>query len=145
MELMNHVFHDVLDKYVIVFIGDILIYSKSEEEHPDYLHLVLQHLREKQLYAKFSNCAFWLQQMAFLGHLVSAKGIEVVQGKVKSVVDWETPKNVANIRSFLGLAGYYRRFIENFSRISAPMTRLTQKGLKFEWPDECEKSFQGLR
>ncbi|XP_043714705.1 uncharacterized protein LOC122663064 [Telopea speciosissima] len=125
MELMNRVFHDVLDKYVIVFIDDILIYSKSEEEHADHLRLVLQRLREKQLYAKFSKCEFWLQQVAFLGHLVSAKGIEVDPGKVKLVVDWETPKNVADIRSFLGLASYYRRFIENFSRISALMRRLT--------------------
>ncbi|XP_043687903.1 uncharacterized mitochondrial protein AtMg00860-like [Telopea speciosissima] len=129
---MNRVFHDVLDKYIIMFIDNILVYSKSEEEHVDHLRFVLQRLREKQLYAKFSKCNFWLQQVAFLGHLVSAKGIEVDPGKVQSVVDWETPKNVADIRSFLGLAGYYRRFIKNFSKISTPMTRLTQKGVKFE-------------
>ncbi|XP_043701128.1 uncharacterized protein LOC122651694 [Telopea speciosissima] len=102
------------DKNVIIFIDDILVYSKSEEEHTDHLRLVLQCLREKQLYAKFSKCEFWLQQVAFLGHLVSGKGIEVDPGKVKSVVDWVTPKSVVDIHSFLGLAGYYRRFIENF-------------------------------
>ncbi|XP_043705410.1 uncharacterized mitochondrial protein AtMg00860-like [Telopea speciosissima] len=119
---MNRVFQDVLDKYVIVFIDDILVYSKSEEEHADHLRFVLQRLWEKQMYAKFSKCEFWLQQVAFLGHLVSAKGIEVDPGKVQSIVNWETPKNVADIRSFLGLASYYRRFIENFSKISTRMT-----------------------
>ncbi|XP_043710324.1 uncharacterized mitochondrial protein AtMg00860-like [Telopea speciosissima] len=142
---MNRVFHDDLDKYVIVFINDILVYSKSEEEHTDHLRFVLQRLREKQLYAKFSKCDFWLQQVAFLGHLVSTKGIEVDPGKVQSVVDWETPKNVADIHSFLGLAGYYRRFIDIFSKISAPMTRLTQKGVKFEWSDDYKKNFQELK
>ncbi|XP_043693049.1 uncharacterized mitochondrial protein AtMg00860-like [Telopea speciosissima] len=122
MELLNWVFHDVLDKYIIVFIDDILIYSKSEEEDVDHLRLVLQCLRHKQLYAKFSECDLWLHQVAFLGHLVSAKGIKVDPCKVKSVVDWETSKNVADIHSFLGLAGYYRNIIENSSRISAPMT-----------------------
>ncbi|XP_043697268.1 uncharacterized mitochondrial protein AtMg00860-like [Telopea speciosissima] len=138
---MNRVFHDVLDKYVIVFIDETLVYSKSEEEHANHLCLVLLRLREKQLYAKFSKCEFWLQHVAFLGHLVSAKGIEVDPGKVKSIVDWEAPKSVADIRSFLGLAGYYRRFIENFSRILALMTRLTRKGVKLEWSDDCEKRF----
>ncbi|XP_043710365.1 uncharacterized mitochondrial protein AtMg00860-like [Telopea speciosissima] len=128
-------------------LNDLLkkVYSKREEEHADHLRFELQRLREKQLYAKFSKCGFWLQQVAFLGHLVSTKGIEVDPGKVQSVVDWETPKNVADIRSFLGLAGYYRRFIKNFSKISAPMTRLTQKGVKFEWSDEYEKNFQDLK
>ncbi|XP_043725716.1 uncharacterized mitochondrial protein AtMg00860-like [Telopea speciosissima] len=111
-----------------------------EEEHADHLRFVLQRLREKQLYAKFNKCEFWLQQVAFLGHLVSMKGIEVDPGKVQSVVDWEIPKNVADIRSFLGLAGYYRRFIENFSKISTPMTRLTRKGVKFEWSDNVRKT-----
>ncbi|XP_043694175.1 uncharacterized mitochondrial protein AtMg00860-like [Telopea speciosissima] len=97
-------------------------------------------LREKQLYAMFSKSDFWLQQVAFLGHLVSVKGIEVDSGK-----DWETPKNVADIHSFLGLASNYRRFIENFSESSAPMTRLTQKGVKFEWSDDCERNFQELK
>ncbi|XP_043693005.1 uncharacterized mitochondrial protein AtMg00860-like [Telopea speciosissima] len=133
------------DKYVLIFINDILIYFKSEEEHADHLRLVVQHLREKQLYAKFSKCEFWLQQVEFLGHLVSAKVIEVDLSKVKSVVDWETPKNVADIYSFLGLADYYIRFIKNFSMISAPMNRLTHKGVKFKWSNDCEKSFQELK
>ncbi|XP_043725741.1 uncharacterized mitochondrial protein AtMg00860-like [Telopea speciosissima] len=122
MELMNWVFHSVLDMYVIIFIDGILIDSKNEREHVDHLRLVLQRLREKQLYAKFSKCECWLHQVAFLWHIVSANGIEVDPGKVKAMVDWETPKSIADIHSLLGLAGYYRRFIENFLTLSAPMT-----------------------
>ncbi|XP_043717481.1 uncharacterized mitochondrial protein AtMg00860-like [Telopea speciosissima] len=145
MALMNRVFHDVLDKFVIVFIDDILVYSKNEEEHAQHLRFVLQRLREKQLYAKFSICEFWLPQVGFLGHIISARGIEVDPGKVKAVVNWESPKTVTEIRSFLGLAGYYRKFIENFSKIAMPMTQLTRKGAKFEWNEDCENSFQELK
>ncbi|XP_043700088.1 uncharacterized mitochondrial protein AtMg00860-like [Telopea speciosissima] len=127
MELMNRVLQDVLDKCVIVFIDDILVYSKSEEEHAVHLRMVLQRLREKKLYAKYSKCGFWLSQVAFLGHVVLVEGIKVDLGKVKAVMEWEAPKNTGEIRSFLGLAGYYRRFIENFSCITAPMTKLTRK------------------
>ncbi|XP_043700206.1 uncharacterized mitochondrial protein AtMg00860-like [Telopea speciosissima] len=135
--------HDSM--FPATWIRDLERIFESEEEHANHLRFVLQRLREKQLYAKFSKCKFWLQQVAFLGHLVSAKGIEVDPGKVKSVVDWETQKNVVDIHSFLGLADYYRRFIENFSKISAPMTRLTRKGVKFEWLDDCERNFQELK
>ncbi|XP_042497656.1 uncharacterized mitochondrial protein AtMg00860-like [Macadamia integrifolia] len=145
MGLMNRVFHDMLDQYVIVFIDAILIYSKSKEDHANHLRSVLQRLREKQLDAKFSKCEFWSSQVNFLGHIVSARGIEVDPGKVKAVLDWESPKNVSEIRSFLGLAGYYRRFIENCAWISAPMTQLTRKGVKFEWTEESENSFQELK
>ncbi|XP_043721172.1 uncharacterized mitochondrial protein AtMg00860-like [Telopea speciosissima] len=142
---MNRVFQDVLDKFVIVFIDDILIYSKNTEEHSQHLRMVLQRLGEKKFYAKFSKCEFWLPQVAFLGHIVSKKGIEVDPGKVKAVLEWEPPKNVGEIWSFLGLAGYYRRFTKNFSCISAPMTKLTWKGVKFEWSRECKRSFQELK
>ncbi|XP_043700019.1 uncharacterized mitochondrial protein AtMg00860-like [Telopea speciosissima] len=107
--------------------------------------MVLQWLREKKLYAKFSKCEFWLSQVAFLGHVVSAEGIKVAPRKVKAVMEWEAAKNAGEIYSFLGLADYYRRFIENFSRISAPMTKLTQKRVNFVWSDESEKSFQELK
>ncbi|XP_043699623.1 uncharacterized protein LOC122650299 [Telopea speciosissima] len=133
------------NKCAIIFIDDILIYPNSEEEQAYHLRLVLQCLREKLLYAKFSKCEFWLQQVAFLGHLISAKGIEVDPGKVKSVVDSKIPKNVVDIHNFLDLAGYYRRFNGNLSRIFAPITRLTRKGVKFEWSDSYEKSFQELK
>ena len=121
---MNKVFMDFLDKFVVVFIDDILIYSRSEEEHKEHLRAVLQRLREHQLYAKFSKCEFWLKQVGFLGHVLSAEGIAVDPSKVKDVLDWLPPATVSQIRSFLGLAGYYRRFIEGFSKIAKPMTEL---------------------
>jgi hypothetical protein len=111
MDLMNRVFQDFLDQFVVVFIDDILIYSKSLEEHEDHLRRVLQRLREKRLYAKFSKCEFWLDKVIFLGHVVSKDGISVDPKKVEAVVNWERPTNVHEIRSFLGLAGYYRRFV----------------------------------
>ena len=125
IDLMNRVFQPYLDQFVVVFVNDILIYSQSEVEHEDHLRIVLQLLRDHQLYAKFSKCKFWLTEVGFLGHVVSASGVSVDPGKVESVMSWERPKLVLEIRSFLGLAGYYRRFIEDFSRLAVPMTRLT--------------------
>ncbi|KAK1608547.1 hypothetical protein QYE76_032220 [Lolium multiflorum] len=133
------------DKFVIVFIDDILIYSKDKAEHAEHLRIVLQTLREHQLYAKFSKCEFWLDQVEFLGHVISKDGIAVNPSKVASVLDWEAPKNVKEIRGFLGMAGYYRRFIEGFSKIAGPMTKLLRKNTPFVWSDECEKSFQTLK
>ncbi|GKF37232.1 putative reverse transcriptase domain-containing protein [Tanacetum coccineum] len=109
MDLMNRIFHEYLDKFVIVFIDDILVYSKSEEEHERHLRIVLEILRQKKLYAKFSKCEFWLQQVAFLGHIVSADGIIMDPSKVKAITKWPRPTTVTEVRSFLGLAGYYRR------------------------------------
>ena len=122
MYLMNSVFMPELDKFVVVFIDDILIYSKNEEEHAQHIHIVLQRLREHQLYAKFSKCDFWLKEVSFLGHIISAEGISVDPSKVQDVLDWEAPTSVPQIRSFLGLAGYYLRLIPEFSRIAKPMT-----------------------
>nr|AAM74397.1 Putative retroelement [Oryza sativa Japonica Group] len=145
MNLMNKVFMEFLDKFVVVFIDDILIYSKSEEEHEQHLRLVLEKLREHQLYAKFSKCDFWLTEVKFLGHVITAQGVAVDPSNVESVTKWTPPKTVSQIRSFLGLAGYYRRFIENFSRIARPMTQLLKKDEKFKWTAECDKSFEELK
>ncbi|KAJ4979110.1 hypothetical protein NE237_009890 [Protea cynaroides] len=145
MELMNRVFHDMLDTSVIVFIDDILVYSKDEETHIKNLNATLQRLRKEKLYAKFSKCEFWLKEVAFQGHVVSAEGIKVDPSKIEAIVKWEAPKSVAEIRSFLGLAGYYRRFVEDYSRIVVPLTSLTKKGKKFVWTDKYEKSFQTLK
>ncbi|KAA3470187.1 Retrotransposon protein [Gossypium australe] len=120
MDMMNQVFQPYLDQFVVVFINDILVYSKNEDEHDLHLRVVLQILREKQLFAKFSKCEFWLKEVTFLGHVVYAEGIRVDPRKVEAVLDWKPPKTVAKIRSFLGLARYYRRFIEGFSLIAAP-------------------------
>ena len=125
MYLMNSVFMPELDKFIVVFIDDILIYSKNEEEHDHHLHIVLQRPREHQLYAKFSKCDFWLKEDPFLGHVISAEGISVDPSKVQDVLDWEAPTSVPKIRSSLGLARYYRRFIPEFSKISNPMTELS--------------------
>src|SRR6187399_413870 len=145
MNLMNKVFMEFLDKFVVVFIDDILIFSKDEEEHAEHLRLVLEKLREHQLYAKFSKCEFWLKEVRFLGHVISGDGISVDPAKVEAVTEWKAPTSVGEIRSFLGLAGYYRRFIENFSKIAKPMTELLKKDTKFNWTEECEASFQELK
>ncbi|KAH9685255.1 Endonuclease [Citrus sinensis] len=145
MDLMNRVFSLYLDRFVIVFIDDILVYSRNEKEHAEHLWTVLQTLRQKQLYAKFSKCEFWLDRVVFLGHVISAEGIYVDPQKIEAVVKWERPTNVTEVRSFLGFAGYYRRFVEGFSKIAIPMTRLTRKNAKFQWDDDCEKSFQELK
>jgi hypothetical protein len=131
MNLMNKVFMEELDKFVVVFIDNILIYSKSVEEHEQHLRVVLEKLRAHKLYVKFSKCEFWLEKVAFLGHILTAEEVEVDPEKVKAVSNWQQPTNVSEIRSFLGLAGYYRRFIEGFSKIARPMTELLKKEKKF--------------
>src|SRR5579883_402780 len=131
MYLMNSVFMPELDKCVVVFIDDILIYSANEVEHAKHLHTVLQRLRDHKLYAKFSKCEFWLDSVKFLGHTISSGGIAVDPSKVQEVMDWKPPTSVHQIRSFLGLAGYYHRFIPNFSKIAKPMTEWLKKEAKF--------------
>ncbi|WVZ89202.1 hypothetical protein U9M48_035634 [Paspalum notatum var. saurae] len=143
--LMNLVFMNELDKFVVVFIDDILVYSKNEMNHEEHLRIVLSRLREHKLYAKFSKCAFWLKEVAFLGHILSAKGVAVDLSKVEDVLNWKQPQTVTEIRSFLGLVGYYRCFIKDFSRISKPMTALTQKNAKFAWGPKCEEAFGTLK
>ncbi|KAL0556796.1 hypothetical protein IC582_005313 [Cucumis melo] len=145
MDLMNRVFREFLDTFVIVFIDDILIYSKMEAEHEEHLRMVLQTLRDNKLYAKFSKCEFWLKQVSFLGHVVSKAGVYVDPAKIEAVTSWPRPFTVSEVRSFLGLAGYYRRFVENFSRITTPLTQLTRKGAPFVWSKVCEDSFQNLK
>jgi hypothetical protein len=145
MYLMNSVFMTELDKFVVVFIDDILIYSKNEKEHAKHLRIVLQRLRDHKLYAKFSKCEFWLKSVKFLGHTISQDGISVDPSKVQEVMDWKPPKFVHQILSFSGLVGYYRRFIPDFSRITKPMTELLKKGVKFVWSEACEKAFHTLR
>ena len=145
MNLMHRVFQPYLDQFVVVFVDEILIYSQSEDKHEDHLWIVLQALKDHQLYAKFSKCEFWLTEVKFLGHVLSASSVSIDPEKVEAVMSWERPRSIFEIRSFLGLAGYYRRFIENFSRLAAPMTRLTWNGVKFELDDLCEKTFQELK
>jgi hypothetical protein len=145
MIMMNKVFMEELDKFVVVFIDDILIYSETAEEHAERLRIVLERLRQNQLYAKFSKCEFWLEKVAFLGHVLTAEGVAVDPEKIEAVLEWQQPKSVTDIRSFLGLAGYYRRFIENFSKIAKPMTELLKNNVPFVWSPKCEASFQELK
>ncbi|GJX72929.1 reverse transcriptase domain-containing protein [Tanacetum coccineum] len=145
MDLMNRVCKPYLDKFVIVFIDDILIYSRTKEDHEVHLGLVLELLRKEKLYAKFSKCEFWLQEVHFLGHVVNQNGIHVDPRKIEAVKNWKTPTTPSEIRSFLGLAGYYRRFISNFSKIAKPLTSLTQKNQKYVWGGEQEEAFQNLK
>ncbi|KAA0067836.1 hypothetical protein IC582_019322 [Cucumis melo] len=145
MDLMNKVFREFLDTFVIVFIDDILISSKTEAEHKEHLRMVLQTLRDNKLYAKLSKCEFWLKQVYFLGHVVSMAGVFVDPAKIEAVTSWPRPSTVSEVHSFLGLAGYYRRFVENFSPIATPLTQLTKKGTPFVWSKACEDSFQNLK
>ncbi|KAI3514654.1 hypothetical protein L1887_13250 [Cichorium endivia] len=145
MDLMNRVCKPFLDKFVIVFIDDILIYSKSEAEHKEHLKMVLETLKREKLYAKLSKCEFWIGEVQFLGHVVNKDGIKVDPAKIEAVMNWEKPKNPTEIRSFLGLAGYYRRFIEGFSKIACPLTLLTKKNEKFVWTDKQEEAFELLK
>ena len=142
MDLMNRLFRPYLDQFVVVFIDDILVYSRDEQEHEQHLKIVLQTLREKKVYAKLSKCDFWLKEVSFLGHIVSTKGIRVDPAKIEAVVNSKPPQSVTEVRSFLGLAGYYRRFVKGFSVIASLLTKLLKKGVKFEWSDKCQNSFE---
>jgi hypothetical protein len=145
MDLMHRIFRPHLDKFVIVFIDDILIYSKSKAEHEVHLRIVLELLNKEQLYAKFSKCEFWLSEVQFLGHIINSKGIHVDPIKIEAVRNWPPPTTPTEIRSFLGLAGYYRRFIENFSKIALPLTKLTHKNEAFIWNEEQDLAFEILK
>ena len=145
MEYMNRIFHEYLDRFVVVFIDDILVYSKSVADHAEHLRIVLEVLKERKLYAKLSKCEFWLKEVSFLGHVISDGGISVDPSKVEAVLQWDTPKSATEVRSFLGLAGYYRKFIEGFSKLALPLTKLTGKGKAFIWDAQCEESFIELK
>ncbi|GJR32307.1 putative reverse transcriptase domain-containing protein [Tanacetum coccineum] len=145
MDLMNRVCKPYLDKFVIVFIDDILIYLKSKEDHEEHLKLILKLLKKEELYAKFSKCEFWISKVQFLGHVIDSQGIHVDPAKIESIKDWASPKTPTDIRQFLGLAGYYWRFIEGFSKVAKPMTKLTHKTVAFEWGDKQEAAFQTLK
>jgi hypothetical protein len=142
---MNRMLHEFLDNFVVVFLDDILIYSKTEEEHERHLRLVLSALRKNQFYGKLKKCAFWLSEVAFLGHVISQQGIAVDPKNVATVVEWKRPSIVSKIRSFLGLAGYYRRYVPNFSSIAKSLTRLLEKGVLFVWSSDCEVSYLTLK
>ena len=128
-----------------MFIDDILVYSKDREDHDKHLQVVLETLRKEQLYAKMSKCEFWLREVSFLKHIVSEEGIKVDPSKIEVILEWKPLRNVTEVCSFLGLAGYYRRFVKGFSMTTAPMMRLLQKNVKFKWSGKCQASFEKLK
>ena len=134
-----------MDQFFVVFIDDVLVYSKDREDHDTHLRVVLETLRKEQLYAKLSKCEFWLNEVSFLGHIVSKEGIRVDPKKIEVVVEWKSPRNVTEVRSFLGLTSYYRRLVKRFSMTAAPITRLLQKNVKYEWCEKCQISFDKLK
>ncbi|GJS77832.1 putative reverse transcriptase domain-containing protein [Tanacetum coccineum] len=145
MDLIYRVCKPYLDKFVIVSIDDILIYSKKKQEHEEHLKLILELLKKDELYAKFSKCEFWIPKVQFLDHVIDSQGIHMDPTKIESIKDWASPKTPTDIRQFLGLAGYYGRFIEGFSKITKSMTKLTQKKVKFDWGDKEEAAFQLIK
>jgi hypothetical protein len=145
MSLMNGIFRKYLDRFVQVFLDDILIYSKNEREHEEHLRIVLSCLRENKLYEKLLKCSFFQKEIHYLGHIISGEGISVDPEKVKAIMEWPVPKNAHEVRSFMGLAGYYRRFVEGFSKIVKPITTLQCKGVRYEWTEECDRAFIELK
>nr|GEW71663.1 putative reverse transcriptase domain-containing protein [Tanacetum cinerariifolium] len=145
MDLMNRVCKPYLDKFVIVFIDNILIYSKNEKKHKEHLKAILELLKKEKLYARFSKCEFWIPKVKFLSHVINIRGIHVDPAKIESIKDWASPKTPTEIRQFLGLAGYYRRFIKGFLKITKSMMKLTQKGIKFDWGEKEENAFQLIK
>ncbi|GKC44401.1 putative reverse transcriptase domain-containing protein [Tanacetum coccineum] len=145
MDLMNRVCKPYLDKFVIVFIDDILIYSRNKEEHANHLRIILELLKKEKLYAKFSKCDLWISIVQFLGHVINSQGIHVDPAKIKAVKNWASPTTPTEVHQFLGLVCYYRRFIEALSKIAKSLTKLTQKNKKYIWGEDQELSFQLLK
>ena len=145
MHLMQSIFQPYLDKFVIIFLDDILIFSKDEESHRKHVKIVLDLLRKNKLFAKLSKCAFFQKSVSFLGHVVSEKGVSMEPDKVEAISKWPPPKNVKEVRAFLGLAGYYRNFVSQFSAIAAPITLLLHKDQPFIWTTEQQKAFDTLK
>ncbi|KAL4013262.1 hypothetical protein IC575_025424 [Cucumis melo] len=143
--LMNQVFHEYLDKFVVVYLDDIVVYSTTMEEHRDHLQKVFQKLKENQLYVKREKCSFAQERINFLGHVIECGRIGMEEGKIAAIRDWAMPKSVSELRSFLGLANYYRRFIEGFSKRSSPLTELLKKDVHWNWDPECQAAFDGLK
>jgi hypothetical protein len=145
MRLMNHVLRTFIGKFVVVYFDDILIYSKTLEDHVEHIQCVLAVLREQKLYTNLEKCTFCTDKVVFLGFVVSGQGVEVDAEKVKVVHEWMPPQNVSQVRSFLGLTGFYRRFVKDFSTIAAPINELTKKEVPFKWEEAQRKAFKELK
>ena len=145
MDIMNRLFRSYLDSFVIAFTEKVLVYLKNESEHMGHLKVVLQVLKEKQLFANYSKCEFCLRSVVFLGHIISSEGVEVDRRKMEAVKNCPRPLTPTDIRRFLGLANYFQRFMDDFTSIVSPLNTLTQESKKFEWLEACERIFQILK
>ena len=145
MRLMNEVLRAFIGRFVVVYFDDILIYSKSLEEHLDHLRAVFNALRDARLYGNLEKCTFCTNRVAFLGYVVTAQGIEVDPAKIEAIESWPQPRTVTQVRSFLGLAGFYRRFVKDFGSIAAPLNELTKKDVPFVWGDAQQEAFMILK
>jgi hypothetical protein len=145
MFLMNSVLNKYLDKFVLVFLDEILVYSKNSEENEEHLRMVLQLLREHQLYANINKYNLFQEEIWYLGHVIATKGVIVDSEKIKEIMDWTIPRNMKKVRSFTGLDGYYMMFIKGFSNIGNPINSLLRKGKRFIWSPKCEDSFKHLK
>ena len=141
MRLMNHALRAFIGKFVVVYFDDILVYSRNLDEHINHLHCMLAVLRKEKLYANLKKCFFCMDKVVFLGYVVSAKGIEVDEEKVKAIKEWPTPKSITEVRSFHGLANFYRRFVKDFSTLAAPLTEIVKKSVEFKWDSEQDRAF----
>ena len=142
---MNDTFHDFLDEFLVVYLDDLLIYSKTLKEHKQHVRRVLERLRDAGLYLKPSKCVFHVQEVSFLGFVIGPEGVKMDPEKVEAITSWPAPRSVHDIRVFLGLASFYRRFIDSFSRIVTPLTNLLKKGKKFHWDKTAQKAFEKLK
>ena len=143
--LMNKIFHPYLDRFVVVYLDDIVVYSNSLEEHADHLRVVFKTLRENELYVKKEKCSFAMEEVHFLGHVISQGTIKMDKKKVQAIKEWEPPTRVAELRSFLGLVNYYRQFIKNYSARAAPLTDLLKKNKSWAWTEKCQEAFEHLK
>ncbi len=144
--LMNDIFREWVDDFVVVYIDDILVYRNTMEKHVEHLRKVFQRLRENKLYAKFEKCEFGVSELDFLGHRITKEGLKMDDRKVKAILDWEPPRSIPALRSFLGLASYYRKFIKNFAKIITPLTNLLRKSFgTYEWEEACNEAFETLK
>jgi hypothetical protein len=144
--LMNDIFRQWLNDFVVVYIDNILIYNGSLEEHAEHLRKVFQRLRENKLYAKLEKCKFEVTEMDFLGHRITQEGLKIDDHKVKAILDWEPPKSVLALKSFLGLASYYYKFIKNFAKMATPLTNILKKFAEtYKWDGACNETFGTLK
>lgn len=144
--MMNQVFHDfIAEGWVIVYLDDVLIFSKSEDEHKEHLRRVFQRLREHKLYVKITKCSFCQQQLKYLGFVVGKDGLQPDMDKVSTVVDWPRPTNVTEVRQFLGLCNFFRRFVQGYSSLVAPLNRLLKKQIPWCWDEQCEDAYKHMK